>query len=277
LRQQVPPDLVASLKERARAARIAIMEMLCTAGSGHPGGSLSAVEVLTVLYHHVLKVDPERPDWPDRDRFVLSKGHASAALYATLSSRGFFSPSEFARFRQVGGILQGHPDRRKTPGVDMSTGSLGQGLSLGIGMALAARHQRRDYHVYVLLGDGEIQEGQVWEAAMAAGNFRLSNLTAVLDYNKVQLDGPVPIIMDIEPVVEKWHAFKWATLECDGHDVEDLIAAFDEARKITDQPVIIIARTVKGKGVSFMEHQSDWHGVSDPSRLPEALAEVQRS
>ena len=264
------------LERLAKEARIAILEMLCAARSGHPGGCLSAVEILTVLYFRILNIDPARPDWPDRDRFVLSKGHGAGALYATLAARGYFPRTEFARFRQMGGLLQGHPNMRLVPGLDMSTGSLGQGLSVGIGMALAARYQGRRYRVYVLLGDGELQEGQVWEAAMAAGNLRLGNLIAILDCNGVQLDGPVREIMDVEPLLEKWRAFKWEVLECNGHDVGELTACIKEAQRDGGRPVIVVAHTVKGKGVSFMENDSNWHGVSDPDRLSEALEEVLR-
>ena len=267
--------LVAWLEEQARAIRRSVVEMICNAGSGHPGGGLSAVEIMTVLYFHVLRIDPARPQWEERDRFVLSKGHGSAVWYATLGARGYFSPEAFKRFRQTGGMPQGHPDMRKVPGVDMSSGSLGQGISAALGMALAARYLNRNYRVYVLLGDGETQEGQVWEAAMAAAHYRAGNLTAILDYNRVQLDGPVGEVMEIEPVADKWRAFGWAVIPCaDGHSIPCLLAAFAQARAVQGQPAIIIARTVKGKGVSFMEHQSSWHGVSDPSRMPDAVKEV---
>ncbi len=269
------PHLVTLLQEQARAIRRSAIEMICTAGSGHPGGALSAAEIMAVLYFHVLRVDPARPQWEERDRFVLSKGHGSAAWYAALAARGYFPPEACQRFRQTGGMLQGHPDMRKVPGVDMSSGSLGQGISAALGMALAARYLNRAYRVYTLLGDGEIQEGQVWEAAMAAAHYKVDNLTAILDYNRVQLDGPVGEVMEVEPVADKWRAFGWAVISCgDGHDIRALLAAFAQARTVQGQPAIIIARTVKGKGVSFMEHQCSWHGVSDPSRMPEALQEV---
>ncbi|OIO97880.1 MAG: transketolase [Anaerolineae bacterium CG2_30_64_16] len=271
------PDLIVELQRQAKQVRQMVVEMIAAAGSGHPGGGLSAVEILTVLYHHVLQVDPARPDWPDRDRFVLSKGHGAAGWYAALCTRGYFPREWLGRFRQIGGKLVGHPDMRKAPGVDMSSGSLGQGLSAAIGMALAARYHAKDYRSYVLLGDGEIQEGQIWEAAMAAPHFQLDNLTAILDLNGVQLDGNVADIMPIDPVVDKWQAFGWHTIECaDGHDIEQLLTAFDAAQAVKSRPAIIIAHTVKGKGVSFMEHQATWHGVSDPDRLPAALEEVTR-
>jgi len=268
-------DRIALLEAQAKAVRRAVVEMIAAAGSGHPGGGLSAVEIVTVLYFHVLRVDPTRPRWEERDRFVLSKGHGSAALYAALGLRGFFSPEEFRRFRQTGGLLQGHPDMRKVPGVDMSSGSLGQGLSAALGMALAARYLGRSYRTYVLLGDGECQEGQIWEAAMAAAHWKVDNLTAILDYNRVQLDGPVGDIMELEPLAAKWQAFGWEVIDCpDGHSIGGLLHALEVARTVQGRPAIIIARTVKGKGVSFMEHQAAWHGVSDPSRLPEAVRDV---
>jgi transketolase len=196
-------------------------------------------------------------------------------LYAALCERGYFPRETLKLFRQTGGILQGHPDMKKVPGVDMTSGSLGQGLSAGLGMALAARMQKKDYHVYVLVGDGEIQEGQIWEAAMAASHFKIDNLTAILDYNDVQLDGPVPAIMQVAPVVDKWRAFGWDVTECDGHSVPALLRAFQVAKAQRGRPCIIVAHTVKGKGVSFMENTCDWHGVADPSKLPAALAEVE--
>jgi len=268
-------ETIARLEEQARVVRRRVVEMIANAGSGHPGGGLSAVEIITALYFQVMRIAPARPDWEERDRFVLSKGHGVAAWYAALGERGFFPREAFGRFRQMGGILLGHPDMRKTPGVDMTTGSLGQGLSAALGMALAARYLARSYQVYALLGDGEIQEGQIWEAAMAAAHFKVDNLTAILDYNRVQLDGPVGEVMEVEPVADKWRAFGWRVIAyADGHSFPDLLEALDEARATQGRPAIIIARTVKGKGVSFMENRSAWHGVSDPSRLPEALKEV---
>lgn len=268
-------ELITTLEKKTHVVRRTIMEMIAIAGHGHPGGALSLVEIITVLYYYVLNIDPTRPNWENRDRFILSKGHGSAALYAILATRGFFNKKEFESFRQTGGILQGHPDMRKTPGVDMSTGSLGQGLSAALGMALAARCLNKNQRVYSLIGDGESQEGQIWEAAMAASHFRVDNLTAILDYNKVQLDGNVTDIMSLEPIKEKWKAFGWKTIVCsDGHSLPQLINTFDEAKTIKGKPVIIICHTVKGKGISFMENQADWHGVSDPDRLPSALHEI---
>lgn len=270
-------DLVTSLEAQSRKNRRAVIEMIAVAKTGHPGGGLSAVEITTVLFNHVMRIDPSRPTWEDRDRFVLSKGHGAAALYAALCGRGYFPADALQHFRQTGGILQGHPDMRKVPGVDMTSGSLGQGLSAALGMALAARFQRKDFRVYALLGDGEIQEGQIWEAAMAAAHFRADNLTAILDFNGVQLDGRVQEIMGIEPVADKWRAFGWKVIDCsDGHSIPQLLESLERAKAVSGRPSIVIAHTVKGKGVSFMENQAAWHGVSDASRLPAAVEEVQR-
>jgi len=269
-------EVVAALAARARVIRRHIIRMLGEAGSGHPGGSLSATEIVTALYFHVMRLDPARPDWPARDRFVLSKGHACPVLYAALAERGFFPVEELLTLRKLGSRLQGHPDMRKLPGVEMSTGSLGQGLSAANGMALAARLDGRDYRVYVLLGDGESQEGQVWEAAMAAAHYRLDNLTAFLDYNGLQIDGPCAEVMAVAPVAEKWRAFGWHVIEIDGHDFRQILQAVEEARETRGRPTMIVARTVKGKGVSFMEHQVDWHGVAPKGEQVErALAELQ--
>jgi len=252
--------------------------MIAGAGHGHPGGGLSVVEIMTVLYFSLMRVDPSNPSWPDRDRLVLSKGHGAAAWYSALALKGYFPLQELERFRKKGSILQGHPDMRKTPGVDMTSGSLGQGLSAALGMALAARMQKRRFQVYVLLGDGEVQEGQIWEAAMAASHFRPGNLIAILDHNRLQLDGLVSQVMPIEPLMAKWQAFGWETVECmDGHNIAHLLQAFETAQSVLDCPVMIIAHTVKGKGVSFMENEPAWHGVSDPMRLPDAVREVQKA
>lgn len=237
-----------------------VLTMVAEAGSGHPGGSLSVVEILTLLYFHFMKVDPERPDWPDRDRLILSKGHACPAWYAVLAERGFFPVEELLTLRRLGSRLQGHPDMRKTPGVEASTGSLGQGLSFANGVALAGKLDGRSYRVYAILGDGEIQEGQIWEAAMAAAHYKLDNLTAILDFNGLQIDGPVAEVMSPLPVQDKWAAFGWNVISSDGHDFDDLAAAFEEARRCRGKPTMVVAKTVKGKGISFMENQVDWHG-----------------
>ncbi|AEF95373.1 Transketolase [Desulfotomaculum nigrificans CO-1-SRB] len=266
---------IASLQERAKTIRRYIISMLGEAGSGHPGGSLSAADIVTVLFFDTMKLDPKNPHWPGRDRFVLSKGHAAPVLYAALAERGFFEKDELLTLRKLGSRLQGHPDMKKLPGVEMSTGSLGQGLSAAMGMALGLRLDGGEQRVYVLLGDGEVQEGQVWEAAMAAGHFKLDNLTAFLDYNNLQIDGPVDVVMDVAPLPEKWRAFGWHVIEIDGHDIAQILAAIEEAKSTKGKPTMIIARTVKGKGVSFMENQVGWHGnAPKPEQVQQALEEL---
>ena len=266
---------IAWLENKAREIRIHIIKMTAAAGSGHPGGSLSAADIVTVLYFHLLRIDPQRPSWPDRDRFVLSKGHAAPLLYAALAERGFFPVGELLTLRKLGSRLQGHPDMKSLPGVEMSTGSLGQGLSMGNGMALAARLDGRDYRVFVLLGDGENQEGMVWEAAMAAAHYRLDNVTAFLDHNGLQIDGPVTEVMSPEPVADKWRAFGWDVQVIDGHNIAQIIEAIEIARQVKGKPQMIVAETIKGKGVSFMENQVDWHGrAPKPEEAEKALAEL---
>ncbi len=264
------------LRAKAREVRRHIITMVGTAGSGHPGGSLSAADIVTALYFEVMRIDPQRIDWPERDRFVLSKGHAAPVLYAALAERGYFPVASLSSLRQTGSPLQGHPDMRKVPGVDMSTGSLGQGLSAANGMALAGRLDGRDYRVFVMLGDGEIQEGQVWEAAMAAAHYKLDHVIAFLDYNGLQIDGPVTEIMSPEPVADKWRAFGWAVQEIDGHDMSAILDAVARAREVKGKPSMIIARTTKGKGCSFMEHQVGWHGSAPkPEQVEQALKELE--
>jgi len=268
-------ELIEQLEARAKVIRRHIIRMTGECGSGHPGGSLSAADIVTALYFHELRLDPARPDWPERDRFVLSKGHAAPVLYAALAERGFFPADELLTLRRLDSRLQGHPDMRKLPGVEMSTGSLGQGLSAANGMALAGRLDGRDYRVYVLLGDGEIQEGQVWEAAMAAAHYRLDNVTAFLDHNGYQIDGPIREVMSPEPVADKWQAFGWHVQIINGHDFKQILNAIAAARKVRGKPSMIVAETVKGKGVSFMEHRVDWHGVAPkPDEAEQALAEL---
>ncbi|TYO94816.1 transketolase [Desulfallas thermosapovorans] len=268
-------EKLAQLRGRARQIRRHIISMVGEAGSGHPGGSLSAADIVTALYFDVMRVDPQKPQWPERDRFVLSKGHAAPVLYAALAERGYFPVEDLKTLRKLGSPLQGHPDMRKTPGVEMSTGSLGQGLSAANGMALAGKLDGLDYRVYVLLGDGEIEEGQIWEAAMAAAHFKLDNVIAFLDYNGLQIDGPVEEVMSAEPVADKWRAFGWAVQEIDGHDMEQILAAVAQARETRGKPSLIIARTVKGKGVSFMENEVGWHGAAPkPEQVEQALAEL---
>ena len=269
-------ELVKRLRKIALQIRKDVLLMTTRAGSGHPGGSLSCAEIIACLYFHHLRYDPENPKWEDRDRFILSKGHSCPAVYAALSMVGFFPRKELWTLRKIGSILQGHPDMKKTPGIEASTGSLGQGLSIGIGMALAARLDRRNYRVYVLLGDGELDEGQVWEAAMAAAHYKLDNLTAIVDYNKIQLDGPVNYIMSLEPLADKWRAFGWHVIEIDGHDVKQVLDALDAAEEVEGRPTVIIAHTVKGKGVSFMEHQVKYHGKAlTEEELERALRELE--
>lgn len=269
-------DLVAAVEQKARAIRKHVIEMVGRAGSGHPGGSLSCADILAALYFGgILRVDPANPAWPDRDRFVLSKGHAAPALYAALAERGFFPVSELETLRQLGSRLQGHPDCRKTPGVDASTGSLGQGLSVAVGMALAGKLDGRNYHVWAILGDGECQEGQIWEAAMSASHYRLGNLTAVIDHNKLQIDGLVTRVMSPEPIAAKFEAFGWETRVVDGHDARKLLCLFKKACEPRERPMAIIALTVKGKGVSFMEGVAEWHGKAPKgTQLEKALQDL---
>ncbi len=263
------------LQALAKEIRRNIVKMIGAAGSGHPGGSLSAVEIVVTLYYDVMRHDPQNPDWPDRDRFILSKGHACPVLYATLAELGYTPKDELMRLRKLGSIYQGHPDKRFLPVLEASTGSLGQGLSLGIGMALAARLDGKDYRTYVLLGDGEIQEGQIWEAAMFASFHKVDNVCAIVDYNKIQLDGFVKDIMDLEPLVPKWEAFGWHVVELDGHDIPALQRAFAEAAATKGKPTVLIAHTVKGKGVSFMENNPKFHGVAPtPEEVEIALKEL---
>jgi len=262
--------------EQCRTIRRHIIEMLERAGSGHPGGSLSATEVVTALYFHFLRQDPQAPDDPDRDRFILSKGHAVPVQYACMAERGYFPKAELATLRCIDSRLQGHPVKGTLPGIEASTGSLGQGLSIACGHALAARLDGRDYRVYCLLGDGEIDEGQVWEAALFAAHHKLANLVAVVDANGVQLDGYTKDILNLEPLADKWRAFGFEVLEIDGNDMTQVFAALDQASTHTgDKPFCIIARTVKGMGVSFMENEVEWHGVA-PNReqAAAALAEI---
>jgi transketolase len=253
---------VAEMEAMAKRLRRHIVTMIGKAGSGHPGGSLSAVEILTTLYFKIMRHKPLDPQWPDRDRFILSKGHAAPLLYAALAECGYFPVEELLTLRQIDSRLQGHTDRTITPGVEMSAGSLGQGLSFGLGVALAGRVDGKDYRSYVLLGDGECNEGQVWEAAMATAHYGVDNLTAIVDNNGQQIDGWNCDVMNLDPFAAKWQAFGWKVIEVDGHSIPQLIAAFKEAQKVKGQPAVIIAHTVKGKGVSFMENNPDFHGTA---------------
>lgn len=262
---------LATIEQRARQMRLDIVEMIAQAGSGHPGGSLSAAEIVAALYFGVMRHDPQRPDWRERDRFVLSKGHAAPVLYAALAEAGYFGRDHLSTLRRLGSILQGHPDCRKTPGVEVSTGSLGQGLSIANGIALALRADCNPASVFCLLGDGELQEGQIWEAAMFAAHHSLDNVVAIVDHNGLQIDGACSEVMCLGEVAGKFRAFGWVATEVDGHDVGSLVDALDAARATTGSPVALVCRTVKGKGVSFMEDNADWHGKA-PSAQERACA-----
>ena len=262
------------LEKTACKVRIGIIEGVHSAKSGHPGGSLSCADILTYLYFEHMNIDPKNPKAENRDRFVLSKGHAAPALYSVLANRGYFDVSELNKLRNIGSMLQGHPDMKHIPGVDMSSGSLGQGISAAVGMALSSKHFGNGFNVYTVLGDGEIEEGQVWEAAMFAGNKKLSNLTAFIDYNKLQIDGTIEEVNSAMPIDKKFEAFNWHTIVIDGHDFEQIEAALKEAETV-DKPVAIIANTVKGKGVSYMENAVNWHGAAPNDELYEqAVSEL---
>jgi transketolase len=271
-------DLVDRLTGIARDLRIADLQMIIEAGSGHPGGTLSAADLIAVLFFHKLRLRPEQPDWPGRDRFVLSKGHCIPIVYAAMAKLGFFDEKQLMTLRDLGSPLQGHPDRTRLPGIEASTGSLGQGLSVAAGVALAGRLDEADWRVYCMMGDGEQQSGHIWEAAMFAGRHGLDNLCGILDYNQVQQTGKVAERLDIEPVVAKWRAFNWHVREIDGHDVAQIIDALDEAELVTGRPTLIVAHTIKGKGVSWMELNSAWHGKAPKGEEAErALAELRGS
>lgn len=271
-------ELIKELKEMARQLRVDVVEMVHRRGAGHLGGSLSPAEIIAALFFHHLRIDPDRPEWETRDHFILSKGHACSILYAALARRGYFPIEELKTWGDIGGRLQGHPDRLKTPGVEMSTGCLGHGISIGAGLCLAGQLKRLDYHTYVLVGDGECQSGILWEGAMLAGKYKLSKLTAIMDYNEVQLDGRVEDIMPLEPVKKKWEAFNWAILEIDGHNIEEVLDSLDKACGINDRPTVIIAHTIKGKGVSFMEGKAAWHGrAPNDDELKQAVEELRKN
>jgi len=280
--KKAPHDevLVKKLNKIALSIRRDSLIMTTKACSGHPGGSLSSADILAALYFHHLRHDPQNPSWEGRDRFILSKGHGCPALYSALARAGYFPIEELWRLRKVGSILQGHPDMKRTPGVDASTGTLGQGLSIGIGMALAFKLDGRDSRVYVLLGDGELDEGQIWEAAMSASHYRIDNLTAIVDFNRQQLTGCVDRIMSLEPLADKWKAFGWQVIEIDGHKMKQILDSLDEAEKVRGKPTVIIAHTIKGKGVSlleqsFLEGECKFHGTPlTEAELNKALEEL---
>lgn len=267
---------VAKLQHTCRQVRCDILRMINTAGSGHPGGSLSAVELLVGLYSARLRHRPAQPTWPDRDRFVLSKGHIAPALYSVMAHVGYFPREELMSLRKMGSRLQGHPHNLKLPGIEVSSGSLGQGLSVGVGMALGARLQKAPWRTYVMMGDGEIQEGQIWEAAMSAGHYQLDNLCGIVDRNYLQIDGSTEDVMSLDPCVAKWQAFNWNVIEIDGHDLQQVLDAYDAAAATRGKPTVIIARTVKGKGVPFMEDRAGWHGKAPSAKeLDTALAHLE--
>jgi len=277
-----PEEEIKRLQEKAKIIRRTIIQMLAKAGSGHPGGSLSAADLITCLYFGklpsgdpIFRHNPKEPSWPDRDRFHLSKGHCCPLWYAVLAECGYFPKDQIYTLRKLGSILQGHPDRR-TPGVEVASGSLGQGLSVALGMSLAGKMDKKNYRVYVLLGDGEIQEGNIWEAAMACSHYRCDNLTAIVDYNHYQIDGRVEDIMNLEPLTEKWRAFGWYVLEIDGHNFSQILDAYNTVIQIKEKPQVIIAHTIKGKGVSFMENVVDFHGRAPTKEEAErALKELE--
>ncbi len=262
---------IEELKEISRNTRKLILESLAEAKSGHPGGSLSAVELVVALYYSVMNHDPKNPSWPDRDRFILSKGHAAPLLYAVLAQLGYFPIEQLKTLRKINSMLQGHPDSRKTPGVEMCAGSEGIGLSVGVGEALAAKIDRKNYRVYVMMGDGEMQEGQIWEAAMCASKYRLDNLTGIVDRNGIQQDGLTEQIMPIEPLSSKWKAFNWNVIEVDGYDFEQILSAFARSKESRNRPTVIIAHTTKGKGVEFMEWSPEYHGKVPDKKTVETI------
>jgi transketolase len=270
-----PPLDVAGLRQMAAQIRHDIIYMTHAAQAGHPGGSLSATDIVAALYFRVMRIDPARPDWPDRDRFILSKGHACPAWYSALAERGYWGKEHLGTLRQLGSLLQGHPVMQKTPGVDMSAGSLGQGMCAGLGMALAGRLRKADYRVWVIIGDGEAQEGSIWEAAMAAAAHKVDNLTVVMDVNRIQNDDFVENVLPMGPIVPKWEAFGWHTIEIDGHDMAQVVSALEASREVTGKPTVIVAHTIKGKGVSYMENNPAWHGQApNDEQAAQAYAEI---
>jgi transketolase len=269
------PD-IAELADRCRRLRKDLLVSLNAAGSGHSGGSLSSVEILAALYFYKLRHDPANPQWEDRDRFLLSKGHVCPVLYTVMAHAGYLPTEELTTLRKLGSRLQGHPHMLKLPGLEASSGSLGQGLSIGIGMALAAKLDRKGFRVYCLMGDGETNEGQIWEAAMSAAHYNLDNLCGIVDRNRLQIDGDTEKVMRLEPYCEKWAAFGWNVIECDGHNLEQLMDALDQAECNCGAPTVIIAHTVKGKGISFMENKAEWHGIPpNDEQLALALRELE--
>ena len=268
--------IISGLEKKSNDVRKLILKMIYKAHSGHPGGSFSAAEIVTTLYFHLMNIDPKNPSWNDRDRFILSKGHACPVLYANLALRGYFPVEETNTLRCLGSKCQGHPDMNKLNGLDASTGALGEGLSIGVGMALVGKLDKKNYTIYVMVGDGEVQEGQIWEAAMAASKYKLDNLITFLDYNKIQVDGFVEEVMPIEPLKDKWLSFGWDVQEIDGHNIKQIISAVKKAKEFKGKPHIIIANTTKGKGVSFMENTPKWHsGAFTKEEFSKAMEELE--
>ncbi|MDD5131722.1 MAG: transketolase [bacterium] len=267
---------IAQLEEQAKKIRQDIIKMLGAAGSGHPGGSLSSTDLMTALFFNILRQKPKEPRWPGRDRFILSKGHCAPVLYACLAELGYFPIEQLLTLRKLGSCLQGHPSCQDVAGVEVSTGSLGMGLSVATGMALGAKFDQSDVRVYCLVGDGELQEGQIWEAAMSAGHYRLDNLCCIVDNNDLQIDGRIKEVMNVYPIADKFKAFGWQAMEIEGHDFKQILAAYDRASKTKEKPTVIIARTIKGKGISFMEDQEEWHGKAPNKELTaKALKELE--
>ena len=268
---------IEELTKKTVEIRKGIIEAVYHAQSGHPGGSLSIADILTVLYFHEMRIKPEEPDWEDRDRLILSKGHCSPALYSCLANRGYFPIEDLKTVRKIDSYLQGHPDKNKVPGVDMTTGSLGQGLSAANGMAIAGKMNKKDYRVYCILGDGEIEEGQIWEAAMTSSKYKLDNLCVIVDNNNLQIDGTIEEVMSPYPIDEKFRSFGFEIIKIDGHDIEEIIKAFEVAKNIKDKPTCIIAKTIKGKGISYMENQVGWHGKApNEEQYKEVITELEK-
>ena len=268
---------IGELIKKTVEIRKGIIEAVYHAQSGHPGGSLSVADILAVLYFHEMNIRPEEPKWEDRDRLVLSKGHCSPALYSCLANRGYFPIEDLKTVRKINSYLQGHPDKNKVPGVDMTTGSLGQGLSSANGMAIAGKMNKKDYRVYCILGDGEIEEGQIWEAAMTSSKYKLDNLCVIVDNNNLQIDGTIEEVMSPYPIDEKFRSFGFEIIKIDGHDIEEIIKAFEVAKNIKDKPTCIIAKTIKGKGISYMENQVGWHGKApNEEQYKEAITELEK-
>lgn len=275
--KEINQAIIDDIAGKANLIRRDIIKMLAQAGSGHTGGSLSAADIVASLYFWAMNVDPANPAWEERDRFVLSKGHAAPVLYAALAERGYFPLEWLDSLRKLGSPLQGHPDRLKVPGVEASTGSLGQGISWAVGMALAGKMDQKNYRVYALLGDGELEEGMVWEASMAASQYRLDNLLAFVDYNGLQIDGRLADVMSPEPVPDKFKAFGWEVIEINGHQIVEIMQAINRAQEIKGRPTVIVAHTIKGKGCSFMEDRAEWHGVAPkPEEAERAIMELNK-